>query len=130
MTIFPTLRYRDADAALDWLQHAFGLREHAVHRGPDGTVAHAELAAEGGMVMVGQVRPDDWMGGTTPDPDAAAHAIYVAVADVGAHHERATMAGADIIRPLTETDYGSREYAARDLEGNYWSFGTYDPTAP
>ena len=24
-------------------------------------------------------------------------------------------------------DYGSREYSARDLEGNLWSFGTYDP---
>jgi hypothetical protein len=26
-------------------------------------------------------------------------------------------------------DYGSREYGARDLEGNLWSFGTYDPYA-
>jgi len=24
-------------------------------------------------------------------------------------------------------DYGSREYSAPDLEGNLWSFGTYDP---
>ena len=23
--------------------------------------------------------------------------------------------------------YGYREYSARDLEGNLWSFGTYDP---
>ena len=25
------------------------------------------------------------------------------------------------------TDYGSRDYSARDLEGNLWSFGTYEP---
>jgi hypothetical protein len=25
--------------------------------------------------------------------------------------------------------YGSREYSARDCEGNLWSFGTYDPYA-
>jgi uncharacterized glyoxalase superfamily protein PhnB len=24
-------------------------------------------------------------------------------------------------------DYGSREFTARDPEGNVWSFGTYDP---
>ena len=28
---------------------------------------------------------------------------------------------------LTDLDYGSRDYAARDPEGNLWSFGTYDP---
>jgi uncharacterized glyoxalase superfamily protein PhnB len=28
---------------------------------------------------------------------------------------------------LHNTDYGSRDYAARDLEGNVWSFGTYRP---
>jgi uncharacterized glyoxalase superfamily protein PhnB len=30
--------------------------------------------------------------------------------------------------PPTDMDYGSREYAARDHEGNVWSFGTYRPT--
>jgi len=28
---------------------------------------------------------------------------------------------------LHDTDYGSRDYAARDPEGNVWSFGTYRP---
>ena len=35
-------------------------------------------------------------------------------------------AGADVSE-LSNTDYGSREYHARDLEGNHWSFGTYVP---
>ncbi|MGH2960652.1 MAG: VOC family protein, partial [Solirubrobacterales bacterium] len=26
-----------------------------------------------------------------------------------------------------DTDYGSRDYSARDPEGNMWSFGTYLP---
>ena len=29
--------------------------------------------------------------------------------------------------PPTDLDYGSRDYGARDLEGNLWSFGTYAP---
>ena len=28
---------------------------------------------------------------------------------------------------LTDTDYGSRDFSARDPEGNVWSFGTYAP---
>jgi uncharacterized glyoxalase superfamily protein PhnB len=32
-------------------------------------------------------------------------------------------------RELENMSYGSREYSARDLEGNLWSFGTYDPYA-
>ena len=29
--------------------------------------------------------------------------------------------------PDTDQDYGSREFAARDPDGNLWSFGTYRP---
>ncbi|GCC47386.1 hypothetical protein chiPu_0031451, partial [Chiloscyllium punctatum] len=30
---------------------------------------------------------------------------------------------------LRDTDYGSRDFACRDPEGNLWSFGTYWPKA-
>jgi uncharacterized glyoxalase superfamily protein PhnB len=46
---------------------------------------------------------------------------------------RATAAGAEVIMGLHETDYGSRDFAVRDPEGNRWSFGTYrgePPQAP
>jgi uncharacterized glyoxalase superfamily protein PhnB len=49
------------------------------------------------------------------------------VPDPDEHHRRAVAAGANVVRPLENTDYGSREYSARDLEGSPWSFGTYDP---
>jgi hypothetical protein len=38
-------------------------------------------------------------------------------------------AGAEIVRALEQTDYGSREFTACDPEGNVWSFGTYQPWA-
>jgi uncharacterized glyoxalase superfamily protein PhnB len=55
--------------------------------------------------------------------------LYVVVDDPDAHHERAKAAGAEIVRELEDQDYGSRDYSARDPEGNLWSFGTYNPTA-
>ena len=43
-----------------------------------------------------------------------------------AHHDRAKAAGADIVVPLKDMDYGSREYSVRDPGGHLWGFGTYD----
>jgi uncharacterized glyoxalase superfamily protein PhnB len=52
------------------------------------------------------------------------------VADPDEHHRRAVEAGAEIVRPLEDTDYGARGYTARDPEGNLWSFGNYQPAEP
>jgi uncharacterized glyoxalase superfamily protein PhnB len=125
--IFPTLRYRDADRALAWLQDAFGFELEECFRDPAGAVAHAELRLGAGLVMLGQQRGESHMAGHPPDALASTIGIYVVVEDPSAHHERARQAGASIVRELTATDYGSREYSARDLEGNLWSFGSYDP---
>jgi uncharacterized glyoxalase superfamily protein PhnB len=125
--IFPALRYHDANAAIEWLKHAFGFQEKAVYRNEDGAVNHAELALGTGLVMLGQSRPDGWLGGGTPDGLASTTSIYIVVADPDAHYKRARAAGAKIVRDLTNENYGSREYSARDPEGNLWSFGTYDP---
>lgn len=127
--IFPAVRYRDANAAIEWLGRAFGLTEQALYRDDDGNVQHCQLALEGGIVMLGQASAEGWMEGSPPDPLASTVSIYAVVSDPDAHHGRAIEAGARIVRELAEMDYGSREYSARDLEGNLWSFGTYDPHA-
>ena len=125
--IFPALRYQNATAAAEWLTRAFGFTEKAVYRDDDGVVRHAELRLGAGIVMFGQHNEDGWMGGKPPDPLASPISMYVVVDDVDAHNRRAVAAGAEIVRDLADMDYGSREYSARDLEGNLWSFGTYDP---
>ncbi len=55
--------------------------------------------------------------------------VYVAVQDVDVHYQRARAAGAEIVRDIEDTDYGFREYTARDLDGLVWSFGSYLPEA-
>ena len=54
---------------------------------------------------------------------------YVVIPDPDAHHARAVAAGAEIIRPVHDEDYGGRHYACRDPEGHLWHFGSYDPWA-
>ena len=65
------------------------------------------------------------------DPDDAfalkpgTSGCYVVADDIDGLHARAAAAGAEIIRQPFDTDYGSRDFTARDPEGNTWSFGTY-----
>src|SRR4051812_33518995 len=129
-TIFPTLRYQDAPAAIDWLGRAFGFERRMVVDGPEGTVAHAELILGSSMIMLGSVRPAEAGGYAAVAPPPGTAALYVATGDPDGLHARAVEAGAEIVRQLEETDYGSRDFAARDPEGNIWSFGTYQPWAP
>ena len=125
--IFPAIRYADADAGIAFLKDAFGANEKAVHRGDDGVVHHAELSLGAGLVMVGQHRQDAKFSGEAPRALASPISLYVVVDDPDRHHATAREAGVTIVRELEDTDYGSREYSARDCEGNLWSFGTYDP---
>jgi uncharacterized glyoxalase superfamily protein PhnB len=120
--IIPTLRYQDAPAAIDFLERAFGFERKAVY-GEGDVVHHAELTYGRGMVMLGSTGRGD------PQFDTSRSSAYVIVADPDALHDRAKAAGAEITRELQDTEYGSREFSARDPEGNTWSFGTYDPFA-
>lgn len=125
-SIFPALFYRDAPAALDWLARAFGFQVRFVVPGENGTIAHAELSFGNGVIMPGSVKPDQ--GWVSPlDLPAVHQVISIYVADPDAHCARACVAGADITHALTTADYGARGYVARDLEGNHWYFGNYQP---
>ena len=125
--IFPFLRYEDAPAAFEWLARAFGFEKQMLVPGPDGTIAHAQLRYGGSLIMIGSARDDVMHLKSPAEVGGATQGIYVHVDDVDAHHDRAKAAGAEIIMELEDTEYGSREYMARDLEGHLWSFGTYAP---
>ena len=131
VTIVPTMRYRDAPKMIDWLCTAFGFEKHFVVPGEGGEIAHAQLTFGNGMIMCGSARDDDWGKLVKPvvEVGTTTGAAYVIVGDVDAHYARARAAGAQIVRELENTPYGSREYAARDPEGQVWDFGTYDPWA-
>ena len=121
-TVFPTLSYEDAQAAIEFAVEAFGAERHAVYSGADGTIQHAELRFGNGIVMLGSASAE------VPATGGGA-GIYIAIDDPDAHCARARAAGAEITRDLHDEPYGSREYSAKDPEGNSWHFGTYQPFA-
>ena len=121
--VWPTLRAQDARALISFLVEAFGFEETVVY-GEGAQVDHAQLSwPEGGGIMLGSVRADDGENDFSLQPGT--FGAYVVTADPDAVHARAVAAGATITSGLHETDYGSRDFAARDPEGNRWSFGSY-----
>jgi len=128
-TVIPTLRYRDAAAAVEWLCRAFGFEQRLVVP-ESGVVVHASLTFGNGMVILGNQR-DDEFGRLQKTPaevgGVGTQSPYIIVADADAHHARAVAAGAKVVYPLKDEDYGGRGYSCRDPEGHLWNFGTYDP---
>lgn len=134
-TVWPAFRAKDARRLITFLVDAFGFEETAVTADGD-VVVHAELRwPGGGGVMLGSERDDaerdgsgaGGSGGAWPTTSGAT-GTYVVVSSaeaVDALHARASAAGAEILFGPLDQDYGSREFAARDPEGNLWSFGTY-----
>ena len=118
--IIPYIYYSDVAAALDWLARAFGFKEDMRTPTPSGGV-HGEMNLDGQHIMLGQ-RPGSRP--TTVSGDLpATQAIFVYLADVDAHFERARAAGAKIDKAPEDLPYG-RSYGARDLEGHVWYFTT------
>lgn len=132
-TILPSLRYRDAHAAIDWLCQVFGFSRNAVYEGPNHTIAHAQLTLGQGMLMIGSAdtggphahllaQPRDFDGRQTG-------AIYLSVADCDLVYRAVQKAGATIVQELSEPEYGGKTFSCLDPEGYLWSVGTYNPWA-
>jgi uncharacterized glyoxalase superfamily protein PhnB len=114
-TVVPVLVYPDVRAAVAWLTEAFGFTERVAigesHRaqlgvGTDGAVIVADVG--------GSRRP--------PEAGAVTCAVRVRVDDVAAVHDRALVAGATVLEPPTDREYGERECTVADPAGHQWLF--------
>ncbi len=119
---------------IDWLCDAFGFEKHAVYKGADDIVMHAQLTFGNGMIMIGSVdnqspsskeitQPDEIGGRVTQAP-------YLVVADCDGLYALAKAAGATMLTELREMDYGGKAFSCKDPEGHLWHFGGYDPWEP
>jgi uncharacterized glyoxalase superfamily protein PhnB len=129
MSIHPTLRYPDPQAAIAFLTGTLGFVAEHISTSEDGRVQHAELSFRGtaddvpGVVMLGPRR------GAGTDPFDTGRAVtYLVVDDPDERHRRAVQAGAEVVHGPVDQPYGSREFAVRDPDGNIWSLGTHRPT--
>ncbi len=121
----PIVPFSDPRAAIAWLERAFGaVATLVVPTEPDQPLQHAEVKVGTGIVMIDDADRTD-----SPFAMPGPVVLYVTVDDPDGLHARAVGAGVEIVMGLTDQDYGSREFAARDPHGNVWCFGTDRPSA-
>ena len=121
--LISALSYRDARAALAWLQNAFGFEIAMLIEDAAGGVAHSEMSYGDCLVMIG----NEWsldhkspasIGGKNTQ------SVHIQVeTDIDGHCARARGAGAEIIQEPETQFYGDRTYRCRDLEGHIWTVG-------
>lgn len=120
--VVPAIFYKDAFAALDWLEQAFGFERSMVITDAGGNLGHSEMKAAGGYLMIGQEWAD-WTASPASNGGKCSQNVHIQLAGgIDAHCERAKAAGGVLLRPPEDQFYGDRTYSVRDPEGHVWSF--------
>ncbi len=133
-TIVPSLSYRDAPAAIDWLCEVLGFEQQLVAKNDDGTIAHAQLIFGNGMVMIYSVLEEEkqnaWHRLTKHLDEVGGietQSTTVVVSDADEVYRRAKEAAAEIALEIRDSVFDSRSFSCRDLEGRLWNISTFDP---
>lgn len=120
--LFPYLRVRNANAAIDFYRDVFGAKEKFRLVEPSGRVGHAELSFGGATVMLSDEYPE--LGLVGPEANGgSASSIHLHVDDCDALIAAAVKAGAKILREPRDHFYGERSGAVRDPFGHEWLIG-------
>ncbi len=120
----PYLCCRNAAAALDFYQRAFGATEIMRLAEPSGRIGHAEIKIGDAVVMISDeyeemgVRSPQGLGGSPVG-------IHLYVDDVDAMAAQAVAAGATLDRPVADQFYGDRSAPLTDPFGHRWFLATH-----
>jgi len=121
-TIGSGVFYKDARAALKWLEKAFGFEPSMVVSDTDGRLVHSEMRFGDGYIIVDS-KWADHVASPASVGGRNTQSIYTRLdAGLDVHCERARAAGADITQEPADQFYGERLYRARDPEGHVWTF--------
>ena len=116
-SLVPYLTFRDGAASVRFLTEVLGFQVVTEQRTEAGGVTHAELRRGDALVMGGE-------GDAAP---GAAPGLYLVTDEVDALFARAVGAGAAVVYPPEDTEWGTRRARLRDLDGHEWSLGSYQP---
>ncbi|GAB3750707.1 VOC family protein [Microlunatus parietis] len=123
--LWPSLGYRDATAAVQFLKEALGFEEIAIHPGSaPGAINQAVLRWRSGAIITVH----------TAEPEVVAFqdlgpripiGIYLHTDDPDGLYERAVRSGAKPFGGPETSHHATRDATVADPEGCLWSFGTY-----
>ena len=128
--IILTMRYKNAQTAIDWLCNAFGFEKHLIVEGVNNTIAHAQLTYGNSMIMLSSENENEY-GKLVKTPENLngnnTQATYIIVENIDEHYEKAVAAGAKILIEIKDEEYGGRGYTCKDIEEYIWNFGSFKP---
>lgn len=122
------LSYRDAPAALRWLERAFGFETTLEFPDERGGIMHAEMRREG--VSFSVFTDEEGYDRPARKGDTIGHGLYVSLGDhatIDAIHRTAVAEGATEIWGPAETEWGTYRFRVLDPEGYEWTVGTFVP---
>jgi PhnB protein len=123
-SVVPYLIIKDAPAAIEFYQKAFGAEELTRIPGPDGRLLHATIKIGDSVIMMSEEFPE--FGGRGPLAlGGSAVSIHLYVEDVDSAWAQAVDAGCDITMALEDTFWGDRFGSLRDPFGHAWSLASH-----
>lgn len=125
------LGYRDAVAALRWLEEAFGFETTMEYPDDKGGIMHAEMRRDD--VAITLFTDEVGYDKLVRKGDSVGHGSYVALSsepEVDAVYTSAVKAGAESIWGPDNTEWGNYRCRVADPEGYEWTFGTHRPGQP
>jgi uncharacterized glyoxalase superfamily protein PhnB len=120
--MFPYIRVRNAEKAIEFYVEAFGAKEKFRLVEPTGRIGHAELELGGGVLMISDEYPEHGILGPE-SVGATTFSIHLHVDDADALIASAVAAGAELVRPAADHFYGERSGTIRDPFGHQWLLG-------
>jgi PhnB protein len=122
-SIAPYLIVRGAAEAIEFYKKAFGAAEVMRLRMPDGKIGHAEIQIADARIMLSDEFPD--YGAMSPQSSGgSAVDVHLYVDDADAWASRAIAAGANVLVPVADQDYGERHGRLEDPFGHRWGIST------
>src|ERR1700730_7384548 len=120
----PSLCVRNASAAIDFYQQAFGAKELMRLTEPNGKIGHAELQIGDAIIKLSDEYPD--YGTVSPETIGGSPVkIHLDVDDVEEFDRHAIAAGATVSRPIEDQFYGDRSGQLADPFGYTWIVSTH-----
>ena len=123
-TVTPYLCCKDASRALDFYKNVFDAVEVMRWTDTSGKIGHAEITLGDSMIMLADEHPE--IGVLSPQSlGGSPVALHIYVDNVDAVAAKAVDAGARLLRPVQDQDYGDRNCKLTDPFGHVWMVSTH-----
>ncbi|MDB5005371.1 MAG: bleomycin resistance protein [Mucilaginibacter sp.] len=126
----PLLTIKRGVTNIDFYKKAFGAVENWRLNNDDGTMHVAEFMIDGAIFHLHEMMPKSPAKVSPEIFNTSTVTIGLFTADVHGVFNQAIAAGATIISPVTDYEYGYRQGELKDLFGHHWVIQCHIPASP